>query len=71
MPKSQPKEMLEFIYANLPGSSGETWNDPISTNGGEFLNDGYYRKFDQQEFIEQAAADYKAIPGNENQTIDF
>lgn len=35
-PKDEPRTMLKYLYDNLPKTKGQTWNDPVSTNGLDF-----------------------------------
>lgn len=61
---------LQYLYQNLEGS-GVTADTPLNEPSNDYLELGYLRRFDQQEFIDLAAEEYKAIEGNEDQEIDF
>ena len=59
-----PSRILNYLFTSLGA-------DPINPANSNFLDEATMRRFDQQEFIDMAAQEYKSLEKNRDTTIDF
>ena len=63
-PVENPHTHLDYLFTNLGG-------EKLAPSNSDWLTDASFRKFDQQEFIDLAADEYKKISGNADTVVDF